>query len=323
MLRILNAEPDGYASAASQILSEVGHVDHRAVDRSELLADIAKYDAVIVRLGHRIDRAVFKAAPRLLAVATATTGLDHIDVDEATRRGVAVVSLKGETEFLRSIPATAELTWGLILALTRRIPEALDAVRRGRWCRDACIGVDLYGRTLGLVGCGRVGEKVARYGLAFGMRISAFDPFRHTLPEGVHSCSSLLALARESDIVSVHVPFSLETKNLIDGDFLAAMRPGAYLVNTSRGGVVCEAALVEALDTGRLAGAALDVLTNERGLLAGGRHAVTQAMQARANLLITPHIGGASMESMRATEVFIAGKLRALLAQRCSASDGR
>ena len=316
VLRILNAEPDRYAPEARAILAGVAEVDERQVDRRSLLACIGSYDALIVRLSHRVDGALLAAGSRLVAVASATTGLDHIDLEEARRRKVEVVSLKGETEFLRSIPATAELTWGLLLCMTRRIPAAIDDVREGRWNRDAHIGVDLAGRTLGLVGCGRIGQRVAEYALAFGMGVLAFDPLRGDLPDGVERAVDLLALAMASDVVSVHVPLDPTTENLIDGRFFSAVKPGSYFLNTSRGAVVDELALIAALDAGRLSGAALDVVTGEHWLLDGGDQGAMSAAKRRRDLIVTPHIGGASDDSMRATEVFIARKLRQVLEAR-------
>ena len=317
VLRVLNAEPDHYAPEARAILADVAEVDERQLDRTSLMACIGSYDALIVRLAHRIDAPLLDAGSRLLAVASATTGLDHIDLGEARRRNVAVVSLKGETQFLSSIPATAELTWGLLLSITRNIPAAIEDVREGRWNRDAHVGVDLAGRTLGLVGCGRIGQRVVSYARAFGMRVLAFDPLRAQLPDGVERVRDLLELAVASDVVSVHVPLDASTQNMIDRSFFAAMRPGSYFVNTSRGAVVDESALVDALDSGRLAGAALDVVRGEQHLLSGRDQLVTIASQGR-DLIVTPHIGGASNDSMRATEIFIARKLRDVLRARRS-----
>jgi D-3-phosphoglycerate dehydrogenase len=306
MIRILNAEPDGYSSEARSILASAAHVDERMLDRRALLAEISRYDALIVRLRHQVDKELLKIGSRLRAVASATTGLDHIDTVEAARRGVEVVSLKGETEFLRDIPATAELTWGLILSLTRHIPAAVAATRRGEWDRDAHIGVDLKGRTLGLVGFGRIGERVASYAAAFGMNVMAFDPDKSSLPNGVRRAESLVVLAAASDVLSVHVPLGRSTENLIDSKVFDAMRSSSYFINTARGGIVEESALIAALP--RLAGAAVDVFSEERSAVFSATP-LAAACRTHSNLIVTPHIGGASFDSMRATEVFIARKL--------------
>ena len=160
--RILNAEPDRYSPRARAALEEVGDVTEQQLDRDGLARALPGYDALIVRRGHRIDAALMDAAPRLRAIATATTGLDHVDLKAARDRGVEVLSLRGESEFLRSTAATAEHTWALLLALTRRVPAAVAAVRRGEWDRDAFRGRELEGKRLGVIGLGRIGERVAR-----------------------------------------------------------------------------------------------------------------------------------------------------------------
>jgi D-3-phosphoglycerate dehydrogenase len=313
MLRILNVEPDGYSPEARAILAHHADVDERALDRAELLSEIGRYDALIVRLRHQVDREIMAASPRLRAIASATTGLDHIDVEEARRRDIGVITLKGETEFLRSVPATAELTWGLILSLTRRIPAATEAVRRGEWDRSAFIGRDLAGLTIGLVGLGRIGERVACYATAFDMKVAAYDPFKTNWPAGIRRLDSLRELAAVSDVLSVHVPLEPATTKFIDRSTFDAMRSGSYFVNTSRGLIINELDLIEALATSKLAGAALDVFAEERtGPFADS--VLATACRTTPNLIMTPHIGGASFDSMRATEVFIARKLAALLA---------
>lgn len=321
MIRVLNAEPLGYSPEAAAILREVAQVDLLALDRPGVLDRVGACDALIVRLGFRVDEELLSAGQRLRAVASATTGLDHIDLDAAAAHGVQVVSLKGEFEFLETIHATSEHTWALLLALLRRLPEASAAAKAGPWDRDALRGRELHGKTLGVVGLGRVGRKVAAYGRAFGMRVLAADPRLdpEEPPAGleVRELDDLLA---ESDIVSLHVPLEPATTGLIDAARLALMRPTALLINTARGAVLDEAALVTALEEGRLAGAALDVLSGEARLRAeGGLHhpLVALAQREPGRVLLTPHIAGATFESMRATEIFIARKLVATLRSLC------
>lgn len=311
-IRILNVEPDRYSGEAKSLLREFATLDERSLPRRALLECIADYDAIIVRFAHRIDRELILAGRKLRAIACAATGTDHIDVETARSRGIAIVSLAGETAFLRQIPASAEHSWGLLLALTRRIPWAAEAARQGEWTRDAFRGRDLAGRTLGIIGCGRIGEKVARYGLAFGMNVLAFDPYRAELPEGVARAASLSSLMQSADAIMVHVPLNKETTGLIDAGKLAVVKPGAVLVNTARGAVIDEHALLAALTSNRLSGAALDVLADEDPARLAGHPLVIHARESD-NLILTPHIGGATDDSMAATEVFIARKLRQVL----------
>jgi D-3-phosphoglycerate dehydrogenase len=314
--RILNVEPANYSDSARRILQSLGELDERDLGRAELLDCVSGYDVLLVRLRSQIDREVIDAGTRLRAIVTATTGLDHVDTDYARQRGIAVLSLRGETEFLRTIPATAEHTWGLLLALMRRIPWAFQSVLDGQWDRDAFRGHDLGGKRLGIVGLGRLGRKVARYGAVFGMRVYAYDTSRGEGIENVTQCESLDELLRHSDVLTLHVPLNAETEGLVGFDECRLLPPGAVLINTSRGRIVDESALLHALESGRLAGAALDVIAAEQTPVITRQDELLAYADSHTNLLITPHIGGATEESMAATEVFMANKLGGFLEER-------
>jgi D-3-phosphoglycerate dehydrogenase len=310
--RILNLEPDNYSTEALAILQSLGRVDGGPLTRRELLERIGDYEIIIVRLAHQVDREIVGRTTRLKVIVTATTGLDHIDVAYAEAKNIKVLSLHGETEFLRSIPATAEHTWALLLALVRQIPAAFQSVLAGEWERDRFKGHDLAGKTLGILGLGRIGEMVACYGQAFDMRVVAYDPYRKDWLPGVERASSQSELLGQSQVLCVHVPLNEETENLLGAAELAQLPPGAILVNTARGQIIDEATLLSALEQGHLAGAALDVLGEERAA-DPNRSLLVQYARSHNNLLITPHIAGATSESMAATEVFMARKLRAYL----------
>lgn len=313
-MKILNAEPLDYSPDARAILRSTGELVERPLDRAGLIDALPPYDVLIVRLATQVDREVIDAGRNLKAIVTATTGLDHIDVGYATRRGIAVLSLRGERAFLDTVPATAEHTWALLLALVRRIPWAFGSVLDGRWERDDFRGHDLWGRRLGILGLGRIGRIVARYALAFGMRVFAYDRSPEEETEGVTLRPSLPALLRTSEILTLHVPLDAQTEGLIGEVELGLLPPGALLVNTARDGVVDERALLRALGSGQLGGAALDVLSDERGLRSETRAALLDYARGHGNLLITPHIGGATTESMSRTEIFMAEKLKRHLA---------
>jgi D-3-phosphoglycerate dehydrogenase len=236
--RILNAEPDRYSRRARAALEEVGDVVEEALDRDGLLKAIANFDALIVRLAHKVDAPLLEAAPRLKVVATATTGLDHIDLRACKDRGVEVLSLRGENEFLRGVGATAEHTWALLLGLLRRIPSASAAVQRGEWDRDAFRGRELAGKRLGVLGLGRIGERVARYGVAFGMEVRGYDRYREAWPDDLIRMPTLETLLETSDVLTIHVPSNEDTKGMIGRRQLSRLPSGAILVNTARGGVV-------------------------------------------------------------------------------------
>ena len=314
MMRILNAEPENYSAKARAILEQVGRVTAEPLSRADLLARLGEFDVLIVRLAHQVDREMIDAAPRLKAIVTATTGLNHVDTDYAASKGIAVLSLRGETAFLRSITATAEHTWALLLALVRHLPQATAHVLEGGWDRDLFKGHDLARQRLGLLGLGRIGCLVAQYGLAFQMPVAAYDPAPEQWVEGVTRVESMDALLRQSDILSVHVPLNDSTVHLLGAAELALLPHRALLINTARGEVIDEDALVDALTQNHLHGAAVDVVHYERDPARRARRLLEYA-RTHDNLIITPHIGGATFESMARTEVFMAEKLRTYLAE--------
>lgn len=316
MLRILNVEPEGYSSQAAQRLARLGDVTFQEFDRTALLEAVRGVDILIVRLQHQVDNELIEAATDLKAIVSATTGLDHIDTNYAQRKGVTVLSLRGETEFLNSITATAEHTWALLLALIRRIPWAHHSTVHGSWNRDAFRGRDLASRRLGILGFGRLGRIVARYGLAFGMEVYAYDVMPRTA-DAVTFCSSMENLLEYSDVLSVHVPLNRSTTRLLGTDAFDRLPADALLINTSRGQVIDEVALVSALKSGRLAGAALDVLASERDGLSSDSAIHIYARQNQ-NLLLTPHIGGATQDSMWKTEEFMVAKLAKWIRQNAT-----
>jgi len=314
-LKIVLSEMRDFSADALGLLHALGAVAmYDILDRSELIVRCSDADVLWIRLRHHIDAEVMSAAPRLRAIVSPTTGLDHIDLDEAEALGIAVLSLKGESRFLDGITATAEQTWALLLELARRTGSAHADVLRGHWNRDAWRGRGLKGRTLGLLGHGRLGRIVGEYGHAFRMPVIAHDPYVRDFPTHVRPVSfdELLATA---DILSVHVPLDASTEGLLDARALSRMKKGAWLINTSRGRIVDDPALVDALRSGRLGAAALDVLGGETGhcsdwLMA---HPALAYAQTHDNLILTPHIGGATEEAMAETEIFMAQKLKAYL----------
>jgi len=315
---VLIAESSGFSGRAAQRLQEWSDPRFADIPPGVLADALGDVEILWVRLRHTIDARLLDAAPRLRMIVTATTGLNHIDLEAAAQRRVRVLSLRGETDFLKEIRATAELTVGLLLALLRRIPWAAAHVLEGGWNRDGFRGAELCGKTVGIVGYGRLGRLVARYLAAFDATLLATDPAaaiddRDAAVRGV----SLEQLLAESDLVTLHVNLSPQTCGFFGRSQFAAMRPGAWLVNTARGELLDEAALEEALRSGRLAGAALDVLSRENA--AGmSEHPLVAYARHHDNLVLTPHIGGCTAESMAKTEDFLAEKLASVWNAPCS-----
>jgi D-3-phosphoglycerate dehydrogenase len=316
-MKILLAEKSSFSQKGIAALNEIAPVDARDLSQEALAATVPGYDILVVRLGLRVDRQVLQAGNGLTIVGTPTTGLDHIDLQAAQNQGVSVLSLKGEREFLDQVFATAEHSFALLQALIRRIPAAFEAVKNYQWRRDVFRGRELAGKTLGIVGCGRLGSMMVRYGQAFGMQVIAYDPYVSELPQGVVRCDSLEELLENSDAVSIHVPLNAETEGMFSQAKFDAFREDAVLVNTARGAVIDEAALVRALESGRLAGAALDVLRSEHRIgQAGFSHPLIEYARSHENLILTPHIGGATQESVEKADLFLANKIRRFLDEK-------
>ena len=310
--RVRIAEPDRFSPAARRVLETVADVDDEPCPRARIAEALERCEVFWFRLAHRIDASVLPRFPRCRILATPVTGLDQIDLDACRERGIEVVSLQGEVEFLRNVRATAELTVALTLALLRHIPEAARAAESGNWNRDLFAGRELFGKTAGLVGMGRLGSLVADYFRAFGMNVLGYDVRPDFPRDRARRVESLESLLPACDVVSLHVSYGPGSRGLFGREALARMKPEAVLVNTSRGGVLDEEALLEALAEGRIAGAALDVLEGEPDIAAA--HPVLRYARAHANLIVVPHIGGRTAESLEKTELFLAWKVAARLA---------
>lgn len=308
-IRILVAEKSSFSERGLQAFAEIGPTKAFDLTQAELESRVGEYELLVIRLGLQVNQAVLTRGNRLKVVATATTGTDHIDLVAAEKFEVAVISLKGERQFLEGVYATAEHTFALLLCLIRHIPCAFEAVKNSVWRRDQFRGIELHGRNLGIIGCGRLGTMVARYGVAFGMQMLAYDPYQLELPEGVERSSSLPELLARSDVVSLHVPLNAETRGMLGEAEFALMRPGAIVINTARGAVIDEAALLRSLETGYLGGAALDVLADEHRIGQEKRPLIEYA-RTHQNLIITPHISGATYESVEKADLFLAKKVK-------------
>tara|TARA_A100001015_G_C14949374_1_gene696058 strand:- start:237 stop:1208 length:972 start_codon:yes stop_codon:yes gene_type:complete len=308
---IINAEPDQYSERAKEILDSFSDTRSLHLGRKELMGVIRDADGLIVRLGYKIDSDFLEAGPNLRFIATATTGLNHVDEDACSKRKIEIISLKGQKKFLESITATAEHTWGLLLSLIRFIPHAFDGVCTGNWDREQFKGRELSGLTLGVVGYGRLGRMIARYGDAFRMNVIATDPAPISLDDKIEFVS-FDKLLMNSDIISLHLPLLSSTYNILNAKNFNLIKPGAVLINTSRGELIDEKQLLLALDSGQLSAAAIDVLKNEVewGRNIPNDHPVVRYAQTQRNLLITPHIAGVTSSSMEKTEIFIANKIK-------------
>lgn len=263
-------------------------VTRTGLDSASLGEILSECDAVIVRSSTRLTRQVLEHSQRLRVIGRAGVGVDNIDVDAATERGVAVLNAPSGNTI-----SAAELTMAMLLAMARRLVAVDRSMRTGAWDRTGFRGVELYGKVLGLVGAGRIGSEVARRAKAFGMRVMAYDPY---LTEGranelgIELRGSLEEVLREADVVSLHVPYTESTVNLVGESELALLKPTAFFINISRGGVLNEDALINALEDKRIAGAALDVYQQEP-------LPADHPLRSQHNALLTPHLGAVTREA--------------------------
>ncbi|MHC4885018.1 MAG: 2-hydroxyacid dehydrogenase [Planctomycetota bacterium] len=302
------------------VLRDAGQLTYlESPPREQALPHLEDVDAYLGSPDIKVDAEFLAHAPRLKVVCTASTGTDHIDIPALEARGITLFSLKHEQELLRTFTSVAEMTWGLLLSCLRRIPYQFDRIKGGemRWWADGTpMPRQLHGKTLGIFGVGRLGTMVAEYGQAFGMRVLGCDLKTLAMPNVEQV--DLETLVRESDIFSIHVHLDEATHHIIDAAMIAKMKPGVVLLNTARGDIVVEDDLIDALESGHVAAAGLDVFHNEwdPDLAA---HRLFAYARTHHNLIITPHIAGASIESIAGARVFMAEKLAAFLVEEVPA----
>ena len=285
-------------------LREFGDVEIQVgVSEEELKARIAGYDALIVRSGTKVTREVIEAGTRLKVIGRAGVGVDNIDVDSATERGIMVVNAPGANTI-----SAAEHTIGMLLSLSRKIPAANQSLKSGEWSRKKYMGVEVNGKVLGIIGLGRVGGEVAKRAKGLGMRVVAYDPFisqdkAGELGVSLMGFSEVLSI---SDFITIHTPLMKDTYHLIGKDEFEKMKEGVRIINCARGGIIDENALVEAIKSGKVAGAALDVFEQEPPPM-------DSDLLKLDSVIVTPHLGASTEEAQRAAAIVIADEvIRAL-----------
>jgi D-3-phosphoglycerate dehydrogenase len=288
------------AEAGIDLLRERFDVDVRP--DGDLAATIGDYDAIIIRSGTELTEDLIDRADRLKVIGRAGVGVDNVDLEAASKRGIVVANAPEST-----VVSAAEHTLALLLALTRQIPEAHGALKKGRWERSRFPGMELADKTLGLIGFGRIGQQVARRARGFEMRVHAYDPY--VAPErfrelGVERAATLDGLVEGADFVSLHATLTPETRGFIDRERIARMKDGVRIVNVARGELLDEEALLEALESGKVAGAALDVFAEEpyAGPLLG-----------LPNVVVTPHLAASTQEAQDRAGVIVAEQVAAAL----------
>jgi D-3-phosphoglycerate dehydrogenase len=284
---------DGLDEIGQSILGESATVDDKGgISAEDLLKIISEYDALIVRGRTKVTASIMDAGTRLKAIGRAGVGVDNIDLDAAKKHSITVVNAPISTSL-----AVAELTFGLMLSLAREIPRADSAMKQSKWLKKELEGVELNGKTLGVVGYGRIGSEVGKRASAFGMNVIAYDPLisEDEIQKRGAEPASLQDLYAWSDFISLHMPLTVDTRDMVGPLAFSQMKDGVRIVCAARGGIIDEAALVAALNSGKVAGAALDVFGQEPPGL-------TEAV-SHPRVIATPHVGAQTLEAQsRASE---------------------
>lgn len=302
MSKVLVSDP--VDNAGVEILSQVAQVDVKTgLPAAELIKIIPEYDAIMIRSETKVTKEIIEAADRLKIIGRAGVGVDNVDVPAATRKGIVVVnSPEGNTI------AAAEHALAMMLSLSRYIPEANQSVKNNKWNRKEYIGAEVYKKTLGVVGLGKIGSHVATVAKSMGMKILAYDPFISAERAEQLGCKlvDLDWLFREADYISLHIPKTSETANLINAEAIAKMKPTVRIINCARGGIIDEDALAEALKAGKIGGAALDVFAKEpleeSNLRSIGKE-----------VILTPHLGASTAEAQVNVAIDVAEQIRDVL----------
>lgn len=308
--RILNTLDLSGCPEALQAFDDIGIVDTLPADAETVAAAIGDYDAYLSSLKVPVDAAMLSRAKRLRVIGTPSTGTDHLDLGAIQEAGIQCFDISREFDLINSFSATSELAFGALLALNRKICEARRAVLDGNWGREVFTGFQLMGKTLGIIGLGRLGRFSARIGNGFGMRVIACDV--RDVAEPDVTMTDFDTVVRDADVLTIHVHLREDTRSMISRNVLSRMKPTSILLNTSRGALIDEAALLDALQNGTIAGACVDVIDGE-WLTDVRRHPLVTYAQTHSNLLILPHIGGATHESIYGARIFMARRVASYL----------
>jgi D-3-phosphoglycerate dehydrogenase len=294
---------DGLDARGQSILRASADVDYRAsTTAEELLNLIPNYDALIIRGQSRVTSDVIDVAPQLKVVGRAGVGVDNIDLEAAKKKNITVVNAPTSTT-----TAVAELAFGLLLAIAREIPRADATMKQGQWNKKQFEGVELNGKTLGIIGFGRIGIEVGKRAVAFGMNVVVYDPnvTEHELEHADAEPVSIQDLFAWSDFISLHLPLNVQTRDLIGPMALSQMKDGVRIISTARGGIINESALLDALNQGKVAGVALDVFEKEPPGLT--------ELVSHPRVITTPHIGAQTAEAQSRAAEDIANEVMAAL----------
>ncbi|WP_166638446.1 NAD(P)-dependent oxidoreductase [Flavobacterium sp. 245] len=305
-MKIAITESEHFSPKGLEKLSEIASV--KLLDcknEQQLISECIDASAIFVRLKFKISNSIIDQLPNLKYILSATTGTDHIDEDYFASKGGRIFTLKGETNFLESIPSTAEHTWALILSLIKKVPFAFDDVKLGNWDRDRFKNNNLKGKNIAVLGLGRVGKQVAHIASAFGMNVGFYDVL--SFESEYERFATPTTLFSWADIISIHIPYTEENKYFIDENLLSGVKKEVFVINTSRGKIWDEKVIATKIEEGLIKGIATDVISDEFQH-ENEKNVLIALANKGFNIIITPHIAGATFESMAMTEEFIVEK---------------
>lgn len=311
MFKILNSLDISGVPEVNEIFKNHNLVNVEA-DRKVVLSEIENCDAYLASAAIEVDKEFLEKANKLKVIGSPSTGTDHMDLKLIKQKGIICYDISKEFDLINSFTATSELAFTLLLSLIRKIvPASLDA-KNGIWSREKYSGTQLFNKTFGIIGLGRLGEISARIAKGFGMNVIACDIKEKNIP--YVKMMDLLSVAKQSDFISVHVHLNKETVNLVDKAFFRNMKKSALIVNTSRGKIINEKDLIIALKENEIGGACLDVIDGEwlepNALF---QHPLIKYSRSNNNLILSPHIGGATKESIYGARIFMAKKIAQFL----------
>lgn len=312
--KVLHLEQSRYSNESLNKLKKKFDLTYLETNSQDELVNFLRADnyfAIFTKLGLELNQAALECQPQLEYIVTPTTGLNHIDVDYANYKGVSVISLRGEDDFLKGIMSTAEHTWAILLMLIRNLNGAFEDVKNGFWRREPFLANELNGKTIGIIGYGRLGKIVAKYAEAFSMKVIAYDTNPSVFLNEHINNSDINYLLSECDVLTLHIPSNKENYNFLDFEKLMKLKKEVVIINTARGEVIDETAFLKFLQNNKKASAAVDVLDGDSSWaeFSPKDNELIKYAKTNKNLILTPHMGGYGKTSISRTRDFIADQL--------------
>ena len=308
MYKVLCPEPESFSKEGLDFASNIFTLTAKTMDQDLFESNLKYFDGILIRFNTKISKKLLSKNKNTRFILSPTTGLDHIDVEYCKRKKIKIYHIKNDRAFLKQLPGTAELTFGLMLSLIRKIPSAFESVKNENWEVGPFRGLELSDKTIGILGFGRLGKKVAKIALSFNMKVIFFDPFKSYKSKKIKKINDLNKFLKAVDILSLHLHLNKNTHHLIGESELSLLKKDSIIINTSRGSIIDNRALLKFLEQSKIKGAALDVLEDEEAIINKKDNPLIKYSMSNNNLIITPHIGGATYESVRKSDQYVLQK---------------